>query len=286
VKRLWTSRELRYLREHYKEGCPAGVAALISTALNRTVASVRSRAKLLGLQTRKLFTPEEIEYVKAHAHESSLAVCRKLGRDHHAVLNLRWRLGIGRKHADFGPRFVTFIREKAYQGWTATEMAKEWRCDRHAVSRRCKLLGISLERWSPRQISRVRKKTREQCRKAGVSSLAAVRVKAFKDYARRYGLPEDLLPREVQIINFLCRNGPSTRRQIAAGVGFPWKGSRKSLTGNRPEGTYLMHLINRGFVVNLGRVVKGKGSGYSTCLYSVPLTFERKFDGQQAAQEG
>lgn len=285
VRRSWTPQEIEYVRDHY----PSHDMDQIAAALSRTYASVKAFVKQHGLTdpNRRRFTPAEIDYVQAHKDESGVQVAKAIGRDHHAVLRLRERLGISKKNADFGPAFVAFLREKHAAGWSDAEIAQAWKCDRHAVGFRRRKLGLPAIPWSDHQQRRVNERTKEQCRRAGVESLAAIRSLAFKKYAQRAGLPEDLKPREVQIVNFLCRQGPSTRRQIAEGIGASWTGVRTSLTtAYRPEGTYLMHLINRGLVVNLGRIVKGKGSGHSTCLYSVPLTFERKFDEQQASQAG
>jgi hypothetical protein len=137
-------------------------------------------------------------------------------------------------------------------------------------------LGLPSNRGGERYRDRVRQKTREQLRKAGVESLANVRTKAFQDWAESCGWPRNLRPRHVEILNLLWEKGPQTRREIAAAIGMPWKGSRKSLVSNDPEGSYLAHLMRRGLVVCLGRLVKGKGKGGSVCVYSLLLTVERK----------
>ena len=118
---------------------------------------------------------------------------------------------------------------------------------------------------------RVRVNTREQLARCGAKSLGEVRVMAFRKYACDAGWPEDLRPRAVQILNLLYHEGPKTRKEIAAAIGMPWKGSRKSLHSNDREGSYLAHLIARGLVVCLGRCVRGRGKGLSTCRYAVPV---------------
>jgi hypothetical protein len=77
------------------------------------------------------------------------------------------------------------------------------------------------------------------------------------------------------MLNAMWDNGPMTRRELADAIGMPWKGSRKSLVSNDPEGSYLAHLIARGLVVSLGRIKKGKGRGHSCQVYSLPLWIER-----------
>jgi hypothetical protein len=66
-----------------------------------------------------------------------------------------------------------------------------------------------------------------------------------------------------------------TRPQIAEAVGMPWKGSRASLRSNDPEGSYLAHLIARGLVVDLGRLVKEGGQGRNRHLYSLAIDVEK-----------
>lgn len=62
-----------------------------------------------------------------------------------------------------------------------------------------------------------------------------------------------------------------------AGLFVPWRGTRASLKGNDPEGSYLANLINRGFVIALKRAhrVTGRGKGRSVDLYMIPLTIKR-----------
>jgi len=73
-----------------------------------------------------------------------------------------------------------------------------------------------------------------------------------------------------------------TRRQLAAAIGMPWKGSRKSLCGNGPGGSYLATLMRRGLVVVQKRAVKASGKGKSVDLYMIPLQVKR---GVQHGQE-
>jgi hypothetical protein len=258
----------------------------VAESLGRSRASVLMCAQRIGIAKRKLFTEEEKAYVIAHQTDSCQDVATAIGRPLEAVYDLRQRLGLSRKKLDFGPEFEKYLREKYAAGWSDAEIAQGYGCDRHTVGDFRERFGLPPQPWTDHQRKLVGQRTKEQCRKAGVKSLAEVRRLAFKKYARAYGWPEDLLPRQVQMLNALLRFGPMTRRQIAEAVGMPWKGSRKSLVGNVPSGTYLYDLIERGLVVNLGRVVKGKGSGYSRCLYSIPVFTQRSADGQQAAQAG
>jgi hypothetical protein len=251
--------------------------AEMAERLGRTRCAVKTRCAKRGLVTRTQATAAEIEYVKLHRDDSCVAVAAALGRPRLTIYNLRNRLGITKKMLAFGKPFEKFLRAKHAAGWSDSEIGQAWGCERHTVGDWRHRLNLPDNTLSEHRRQRVADKTRQQCQAAGVKSLAEVRAKAFRDYAKQYGWPEDLIPREVQILNALMRNGPQTRRQLADAIGVKWKGSRKSLVSpKRPGGSYLAHLMKRGLVVTLGRVVKGKGRGKSCQLYSIPLWTERQ----------
>jgi hypothetical protein len=258
----------------------------------RTECAIKVMALKLGLGEKRRFSEADVAYVRAHAGEPVRAIAAALGRTMSSVHQLRNRLGLSAKRPQHGDEFAAFIREKHAEGWSDAETAAAYgAATGRAINRRTvgiwrRKLGLPDNAFSERRIRKVREKTREQLAAAGLPSLAAVRVKAFRDYARRYGWPEDLRPRQVQILNSLMARGPMTRPQIAEAIGMAWRGSRASLKGNDPEGSYLANLMKRGLVVQLGRVVKGKGRGHSINLYAVPLWTERNCDGQQTAQAG
>jgi hypothetical protein len=110
---------------------------------------------------------------------------------------------------------------------------------------------------------------RRQFETWGVSSLGELRAAAYLRFAAASGWPADLRPRAIQVLDALWEHGPQTRRQLAEAIGMPWKGSRRSLHSNDPEGSYLAHLQARGLVASLGRVVRGVGRGRSVQLYSI-----------------
>jgi hypothetical protein len=208
------------------------------------------------------------------------AVAEELGRTLTSIYQLRDRLGLCKKANRYGPEFEAFIREKHALGWSDAEIAAAHGngCERHTVGAWRKRLGLAVNTLSEHRRRKVAAKTREQLKRAGLPSIGYLRVKAFRDRARVAGWPEDLRPRAVQILNALWEHGPLTRRQLADIIGMPWKGTRKSLCSNDPEGSYLAHLINRGLVISLHRAHKitGKGRGRSVNLYSLPLWIERK----------
>lgn len=212
--------------------------------------------------TRRRWEPYEIAFVRDVAGRAIVPdLARVLRRSESSVHQLRGRLGLMRRRRTFGPAFDAFVRAKHALGWSDTETSVAWGCERHTVCDRRKRLGIGHNAYSDHRRQRVRERTREQLRAAGLPTLAAVRVRAFGDYAAAAGWPRDLRPRHVQILDALWRIGPMTRRQLADAVGMPWKGSRRSLTSNDIEGSYLAHLQARGMVTRLIKAVRGPGRG-------------------------
>lgn len=267
----WTTKQLDRLRRLYGKVPKAEVARRLGV----TPAQVRSAVKNHKLGTPRTWSTQDNEYVREnYGKVPASVIANHLGRSVTQVYNKAKGLGITRELADFGPKFEKFLRAKNAAGWSDTEIAAAWKCDRHAVGGQREKLGLPAQTLSEHRRKLVSKKTRAQCVKAGVKNLAEVRRLAFRKYAKRYGWPEDLRPRAVQILQALLINGPMTRIEIAKKIGMPWKGSRKSLVSNDPEGSYLAHLQARGLVVRLGRLKRGKSRGKSTNLYSLSPNIE------------
>jgi hypothetical protein len=225
---------------------------------------------------RQPFTADQVAYVRKHyGRLTTPQIAQRLGRSRSAVYQLAGRLGLTQKRPRPGAAFDRTLVKLHAKGLTDTAIAAELGCERHTVGDHRRKLGLPANTHSAWSRRRVAARTREQLRAAGLPTLAAVRAKAFRDRASAAGWPEDLRPRAVQILNALWDRGPMTRRELAEAIGMPWKGSRKSLVSNDPEGNYLAHLIKRGLVINLGRLRKASGRGHSTCVYSLPLWIER-----------
>lgn len=283
--RTWTAQ----LDEQLTMSWGAGIkTSQIAANLRKTVSSIRSRAKKLGLRRpgRHVFTEDERQLVRTNYKARGGPWCaRQLGLSVTRVRSVALRMGIG----DQVPRIDyedldRFIAKKNAAGWSDTEIAAVYRrpgrvggMDRHTISDRRRRLGLPDQARSDRQRRKIGLKARVQCRRAGVRNLAEIRVLAYRRFAKGHGWPEDLRPRAVQILDALWQLGPMARPEIAAAIGMPWKGSRKSLVSNDPEGTYLAHLIKRGLVVALKRArkVTGRGRGHSMDVYAIPLHVER-----------
>lgn len=213
--------------------------------------------------------------------ETAKQVAKRIRRTERAVHQMYMKLGLSIKNKDSTP-LQEFIRAKHPLGWSDTDIANAWgdSPDGYPVERKWiqelrNRLGLPSNRMSEHCRGKVAEKTKEQCRAAGVRSLAEVRVKAFREFAVRHGWPADLRPRAVQILDLLYQRGPHTRKQICEATGMPWHGSRKSLHSNDPEGSYLAHLIARGLVVSIRKAIKGRGKGKSCDLYSIAPGIQR-----------
>lgn len=251
----------------------------IAERLGRTTEAVHARADTLGLAVRKFWTAAERQFVIDNANKlSTVEIAKVLGRSESAVYQVRNQANLTKKRVPTGARFEAFLREKHILGWSDSEIAREWGCNRRTAEHWRRRLGLPHNAYSAHRRQRVREKTLEQCAKAGVPTLGHLRKKVFADRARAAGWPDDLRPRAVQIMNVLWEKGPMTRKQIAQAVGLTWRTSRSSLKSNDMEGSYLAHLIRRGLVLDLGRIGKviGQGKGKSVHVYSLPLSIERK----------
>lgn len=273
----WTEDELRVLRKGY------GIRPLseIAAELGRSPTSVRAAAKRFHIARSRRIPAWKTAFVREHYHKSPCAViagCVRLSTS--KLYQLAERLGIShrRQGVDYaGAEFQRTFSEKYAAGWSDAEIAAAVGGERHAVGEHRRRLGLPHNAYSEHRRERVRRKTQEQLEREGLSSLGELRVRVFRQRAKRAGWPEDLRPRAVQILNALWERGPMTRRELADAIGMPWRGSRKSLVSNDPEGSYLAHLTARGLVVVLKRAkqVIGRGSGRSQDVYSLPLSIQR-----------
>jgi hypothetical protein len=174
------------------------------------------------------------------------------------------------------------FRQWNAQGWTDADIANETQVTRRYVSFLRKEMGLPDNNLSQLRIERVKAKTREQLAAAGCASLGEVRATRFRQFAVEHGWPEDLRVRGVQILELLLIEPALTRREISDRLGLEWKGARKSLVSNDPEGSYLANLAARGLVIKSPRVASGetgkrKRHGKTVCYYSAsPLAHQMK----------
>lgn len=203
-------------------------------------------------------------------------IASRLGRTASSVYQRASRLGLHeqRDKAEIDKR-KRKIRSLVAKGLSDSEVAEKVGMDRRALTEmRCRM-GIAANGRSERYRRRVAQKTKEQCRKAGVKNLAALRAKRFSDFVSSLGWP-GVSVRAAQIAETLYVRGPMTRRQICDAIGMPWRGSRKSLSTNRvPGGSYMAELQRAGIVVRLEAAITHRGKGNHEDLYMIGLGVEK-----------
>lgn len=267
----WTADEVAVLRREYP-AC-ADLAAL-AARLGKTPGAIKCRAARLGLRRRQPWTDSQRAIVRErYRRDGAAAVARTIGRTVRQVHQMAVTLGLSDHHPRVSAGDRATIRRLNAEGWSDAEIAAELGRDRHVVGRHRRRMGLADNAASERRRGRVREATAQQLEAAGIASLGELRAVAYRDFAASRGWPADLRPRAVMILHALAARGPMTRRQIALAIGMPWKGSRKSLTSNDPEGSYLANLAARGLVVRLLRAapVTGQGKGRSCDLYTLSV---------------
>lgn len=245
---------------------------------------------------RRLLSFQEIaiirrDYRKIPAPE----IARAIGRSASAVYQTAKRLGLSIPQRITAPAFVAYLREKHALGWSDTEIAASYGgVDRHCIPVIRQRLGLPSVLFSQHQRDKVRRKTTEQLRAAGVESLGALRAKILKERSAKAGWPADLPWRAGQILTLLWEHGPMTRVQIVEAIrpDLIGKCTRKRMNqalndndawhGKRHANSYLATLIRRGLVVSLGRVVRKhepKRGNFNVVMYSLPLGIQRREGG-------
>lgn len=227
---------------------------------------------------RRRWTAAEIERLRSlYPTHTAVECAAELRWPVKAIYGAVERLGLEKqgKIAVDGRVLATIARRNG-EGVGDCEIATELGCSRHTVSRHRKRMGLPSHAYGQRFRDRQRIGAQRQCERWGVESIGELRSLTFRIRSLRVGWPPDLRPRHVEILGLLETRGPMTRREIADALGLPWHGSRHSLKSNDPEGSYLAHLMARGLVIQLGRVVNGRGSGSSVHLYDLAIGAQRR----------
>jgi len=281
----WTPLGDYVLRTWYRE--PGGLAYLVGV-LHRTRAAIKSRSKKIGAGcTGRYVTPEQDAVIRRdYATRPVAAIAAEIGKKVWTVYNRAHALGIRKT----GLRYYTWtaahdqvVRDRHALGWSDAEIAAEVGYDRRYVAEKRRRMGLPSNRFHQHGRQRVAAKTREQLAAAGVASLAELKRTVIQRRNVEAGWPADLSPREAAILEYLWTHGPSSRREIYAGIGFDRQvqanGPHWSPSCNRPvaggQTSYLGDLIRRGLVVYYGRCVSTGRRGGNYGLYSLPIDIQR-----------
>lgn len=232
---------------------------------------------------RRFWTPRELAKLRRWkaAGVSAFVAAQRLGRSESSVYNQIFVGGLTKKRRR-RRGLKTFIRKFHKLGWSDVEVAAEWTrqhpedpLSREWIGDIRSRIGLPHNAYSDHRRQRVAKRTAEQLRRAGLKSLAELRVKAFSDFGTRNGWPGITQPRLVQILNLLYERGPHTREAIAKAVGMTWKDSPNHPATRRAlkigNGRSCMGvLMSLGLVVRLpGRPVRNGGQGHNLHLYAI-----------------
>lgn len=270
MKRRWTPSDDATLTREYAQRGRAGCAAL----LGRSPLAIKTRALLLGLGAASRFwTADEEHQLQALLAEGSTihAAARALGRSYQSTYTRAVAAGYRpQRRVLFSASVAATLRARNAAGYSDSEIAEELGCERHTVHDWREKLGLAPAGNSPRRRARVAAKTRDQLQRAGLASIGCLRAAAFARWAVAQGWPADTPPRCVQILNLIWERGPMTRREVAAALGLPWKGIRKTFAATSlPGGSWFAVLLRRGLLVSFRRVVNNHRKGGNTDIYSL-----------------
>jgi hypothetical protein len=224
----------------------------------------------------KPWSKEESGFVKRNYRTLGCKqVADRLGRSLRSVYQHANKLGVNEiRDIEAMALNRVRIRELNALGWSDGEISEEVGLNRRTVSEIRVKLGLPCNRLHERFRNRVREKTAQQLKAAGLKNLGQVRSERFKQLARDLGWPDTLSLRSVQIIEMLYQRGPMTRRQLAQAIDMPWKGSKTFSNRRVPGQSYTAELIRSGLVIVLQRAVRRGGKGNNDSLYMVALGVE------------
>lgn len=272
--RRWEADEVALVRDSYGQVPTADLAETVG----RTIEQVRDMARKLRV-TRPIaraqpWTREDLDVLRRdYGKRPARAIAADLGRTVDGVYRAAFLHNLGVNIIPWTKAETKALESRNKEGWSDTEIAAELRRDRHAVSARRKTLGLPCNAYGERVCKKISAGFQRQCERLGLSGPAELRTAAFRRFARESGWPEDLCPREVQILNLLADRGvPMTRMEMATAMGMRTdrigcNGSPVLLSGKGKGGSYTGKLLRRGMLLKLARAVSGFGQGANRDLY-------------------
>jgi hypothetical protein len=228
--REWTKREDQFLRKHYGKQC----AKWLSDKLDRSSKSIYQRAHTLSLQQ-----PQQPDY------------WQKVDSIFFAVIKEYHPQGYtDREMAEIVLDAINSCNERRDHNVTHTLASL-----RRRMTDRRRDLGLSHNAYSARRRAQVAAKTREQCKQAGVASLAEVRRKVYSEWKASHGWPDSLTVRAVQAAELFVQHGAMTRAELCLRMGYSPK-KRINPPSNAPGGTVLAELARHGIVSRVNKAIR------------------------------
>ena len=270
--------------------------------MERPIHEVYAVAKKLGVTrkvvNRRTWTEAELQTLRENYRAVPTGeLADRLSRSVKAVCLAAMKEGLTKPAPRVSASDQKRIRQLVRLGWCNRCIGRDTRHARNCIRewrRRLGLPPITARGMTDCPVckERTRATTREQCRKAGVSSLAEIRSQVLSKFAVERGWPAELPVRCVQILEILAVHGAMTRRMLVEKMGLDWASSRKAFKGRIGllGGSYMTHLMHLGLVVPLGRPVKSTPvrQGGSVALYALTqlaIDMHREHHEQQERQE-
>jgi hypothetical protein len=165
-------------------------------------------------------------------------------------------------------QFNAFVRDAHALGMSDRVIAEKWNeVSAPVVTRSCvrsHRVEMELKAWRHSTPA-----LRQAVAKRLVRS-RAVRLGNRRKKAICAGWPEDLRPREVDILDVIWRNGPMTKREIAAALG------KKMIHSGVNCPDYFGSLQKLGLLVKITRAVQRSGKNRNLSVYLLPLDIRRR----------
>ena len=232
-------------------------------ALGRTLLSVKQAGYWMGLRPghKRQWTDEQVRILDAgYGKKPARALAEEIGKPVSVVYRMAYKRGlmVRPKPEPFTQVEIDRIRELNAAGVPDTHIALELGRDRHETSKHRKRLCLPSNARGQVWRERVAAGVKRQCDLAGVKNLAEFRWESYRNFARKYNLPDTLGPRAVQIVLALAQHGPMTLKQIAEATGMRLR-QRGSASGiicaldNSAGTTYFSTLRKLGLVAYVFR---------------------------------
>ncbi len=272
VTRRWTPRQDAILRKLHAAGRSDGaIAAAVGGGMD--FRRVCFRRKVLGLKTTRPLPPRAERYsaqaksLHAAGH-TDFEIAGVVGCHPRTVARCRRLLGLAPMHPCGSPQFVwtasadATLRRLHGDGYSDAEIGKRLGTSKAIARLRRDVIGLPPQdgaAGSPfrRRLADALKGRLSDIFKALLGDEPPTGTMA--EFARRYCLPDDLKPRQVQIV-LLLLDGPTTLCSLAGRMGL-------TVTRSNPRGAavdYVADLIRRGLVCRTPR-----GSGAQLLLLSI-----------------
>lgn len=228
-------------------------------------------------------TPEQLALVRElYPTHTAAEIARRLFGSPRAAKAVYWiALSLGlRKHPHHAPELLDQVRGLVREGLTDAAIGRQLGLPRETISH-IRSSRLKLPRNEAAIKEAGRRAVKKQQATLGIRSGGELRQWAYRRYAAENGWPQDLRPREVQILNVLAAAGvPLTRLALAEAIGANTSpthktGKRRIPLSNNSHGarggTYTASLAQKGFLVRLPRASQdlGGGKGKSVDLYTL-----------------